>query len=149
MPRFAGRRRYSWPTTRGSEMNIAHVTAQLAAAPYQVNLAAGPHRLVGDEPAALGGGGTGPSPFQLLLSGLGACTAITLRMYCERKGWALDGAEVDLRMTKDGDTQRVERVITLRGTLDEGQRARLAEIAEKTPVTRVVKQGVEVHTRLA
>src|SRR5690349_11655460 len=68
---------------------IARVHGRLDGANYQVNLRAGHHRLVADEHATLGGGDTGPNPFALLLSGLASCTAITLRMYAQRKGWPL------------------------------------------------------------
>ena len=93
-----------------------------------------------------GGADTGRAPFGLLLSGLGACTAITLRMYAERKGWPLAGVDVELTyVVKDRDTRWIDRRITLHG-VGEDQRAELAEIAEKTPVTRAVRAGTEIRT---
>jgi putative redox protein len=122
-------------------------TATIGTDRYHVDLRAGRHALAADEPAGLGGADTGPSPFGLLLSGLGACTAITLRMYADRKQWPLDGVEVRLAYTvKDRATRWIDRQITLCGPLDDGQRARLAEIAEKTPVTRAVRAGTEIRT---
>ena len=75
---------------------IATATVTGEEKPYGVRIDAGGHALRGDEPAAQGGAGTGPAPFGLLLSGLGACTAITLRMYAERKSWPLTGVDVKL-----------------------------------------------------
>ncbi len=126
---------------------IPDATATIGTDRYHVDLQAGRHALAADEPADHGGADTGPSPFGLLLSGLGACTAITLRMYADRKQWPLEGVEVQLAYTaKDRATRWIDRQITLRGPLDDDQRARLAEIAEKTPVTRAVRGGTEIRT---
>jgi putative redox protein len=126
---------------------IPDATATIGTDRYHVDLRAGRHALAADEPADHGGADTGPSPFGLLLSGLGACTAITLRMYADRKQWPLEGVEVRLAYTaKDRATRWIDRQITLRGPLDDDQRARLAEIAEKTPVTRAVRGGTEIRT---
>jgi putative redox protein len=101
---------------------------------------------VASEPVDRGGADSGPAPFGLLLSGLGACTAITLRMYAERRSWPLAGVDVTLRyVVQDRDTRWIDRLITLRG-VDDGQRAKLAEIAERTPVTRAVRAGTEIRT---
>ena len=92
------------------------VAATAATAPqWRVELRAGTHHFVGDEPTTGGGGDAGPSPFGLLLSGLTACTAMTLRMYAERKGWAIATIEVDARynLTDDGQAS-IERTITVR-----------------------------------
>ena len=114
--------------------------------PYGVRIDAGGHALRGDEPADHGGADTGPTPFGLLLSGLGACTAITLRMYAEHQSWPLTGVDVELTyVVKDKNTRWIDRLITLHG-VDEDQRAKLAEIAQKTPVTRAVRAGTEIRT---
>ena len=125
---------------------IATATVTSEHKPYGVRIDAGGHALRADEPVDQGGAGTGPPPFGLLLSGLGACTAITLRMYAERQGWPLAGVDVTLTyVVKDRDTRWIDRLITLHG-VDDDQRARLAEIAEKTPVTRAVRAGTEIRT---
>jgi putative redox protein len=114
---------------------------------YRVELRAGAHQLVADEPAAGGGGDAGPSPFALLLSGLAACTAMTLRMYAERKGWDVAAVEVEARydVTDDGRAS-IERVISLPDDLPIDRRDRLADIAERTPVTNAVRAGTPITT---
>jgi putative redox protein len=125
---------------------IATATATSEETPYGVRINTGGHALRGDEPVGHGGADTGPTPFGLLLSGLGACTAITLRMYAERQSWPLAGVDVELTyVVKDRDTRWIDRVITLHG-VDEDQSAKLAEIAEKTPVTRAVRAGTDIRT---
>ena len=130
----------------GSGHIIATATVAGEDKPYGVRIDAGGHALRADEPVSQGGADTGPPPFGLLLSGLGACTAITLRMYAERKGWPLAGIDVELSyVVKDRNTRWIDRLITLHG-LDDEQRAELAGIAEKTPVTRAVRAGTEIRT---
>jgi len=125
---------------------VASATVTSEDKPYGVRIDAGGHALRGDEPVGQGGADTGPPPFGLLLSGLGACTAITLRMYAERQGWPLAGVDVKLTyVVKDKNTRWIDRLITLRG-IDDEQSAKLAEIAEKTPVTRAVRAGTEIRT---
>lgn len=126
----------------------AVVALDAGAAPYTVTIRTGHHALTADEPSGGGGGDAGPSPFGLLLSSLGACTAITLRMYAERKKWPLAGVHVQLTYRWEGDAPRIDRSLTLDGALDAEQRARCAEIAEKTPVTRALKRGIEIKTTL-
>jgi putative redox protein len=126
---------------------VADAAATIRNDRYHVDLQAGRHALAADEPADHGGADTGPPPFVLLLSGLGACTAITLRMYADRKQWPLEGVDVQLVYTvKDRASRWIDRQITLRGPLEDDQRARLAEVAEKTPVTRAVRAGTEIRT---
>ncbi len=132
-----------------AETMIARVTANIGTDDYRVDIRAGHHTLVSDEPEKIGGKDAGPAPFQLLLSALGSCTAITLRMYAKRKEWPLESAEVAMRHLKDGDTARIERILTLIGDLTDEQRARLADIAERTPVTLAIKNGVPVDTTLS
>jgi len=127
---------------------------------FAQQIVAGRHRLRADEPIAAGGDDSGPSPYDLLLAGLGACTAMTLRMYAEQKNWPLERVSVDLKHakihatdcaeceTKEGRIDRIEREVTLEGTLDEAQRARLLEIANRCPVHRTLDSEVFIPTVL-
>ncbi len=101
-----------------------------------------------DEHTDLGGQDAGPAPYELLLAALGACTSITLKMYAEKKHWPLTAIDVSLIFTREGEDGRIERILTLEGDLDDAQRARLADIAERTPVTLTLKSGVKIDTRL-
>jgi putative redox protein len=131
-------------------MAIAH--AHIGAARYLTTIRTGgdlQHLLTADEPQRLNGGDQGPAPFDLLISALGACTAITLKMYAERKDWPLEALDIQLEYLGGETPPRIERVLTPVGPLDEAQRARLADVAERTPVTLAIKNGVPVNTRLA
>jgi putative redox protein len=119
------------------------------------------HRLVADEPPGVSGGADrGPDPYELLLASLGACTAITLRLYAERKGWGLEDAEVRLRHrrvhaddcadceTKTGFVDSIEVEVTLHGALDAAQRERLLQIAGRCPVNRTLQSEIKIRERL-
>jgi putative redox protein len=128
---------------------MAFAKAHLGLSHWATDIAVGRHSLVCDEHANLGGEDAGPAPFELLLASLGGCTAITLRMYAERKGWPLEAVDIDLHYRVEGESRSISRVLTLQGPLDEAQRARLADIAERTPVTLALKGGVPITTSLA
>ena len=131
--------------------HVAHAVASTGSTKpaYRVDLRAGTHQLVADEPAATGGGDLGPSPFELLLSALAACTATTLRMYADRHGWALTSLDVGVRYDLDDEGRgAIERMITVPVDLTPEQRHRLADIAERTPVTLAVRAGTPITTRL-
>ena len=105
------------------------------------------HELASDEPERRGGTNTGPAPFDLMLGSLGACTAITLRMYSERKQWNLGTIDVALRLVKEGDDpMRIERHISVSEAVDGEQQSKLLEIADKTPVTKALAAGVPIQT---
>jgi putative redox protein len=127
---------------------VATATVTSEDKPYGVLIDAGGHALRGDEPIDHGGADTGPAPFALVSSGLGACTAITLRMYAERKNWPLAGINVTLAYIVESRNSRwIDRLITIRG-LNDDQRTKLAEIAEKTPVTKAVRAGTQIRTTI-
>ena len=128
---------------------------------FQQQVSVGPHRLIADEPASVGGQDTGPNPYDLVLSGLGACTAMTMRMYADRKSLPLDRVTVTLRHSKihaedceacetaTGLLDRIERIIAIEGELDPEQRARLMEIADKCPVHKTLTSEIHIVTRAA
>ena len=125
---------------------------------FQQDVVSGAHRFLADEPVKAGGLDSGPGPYDLLLASLGACTAMTLRLYADRKQLPLRRVQVRLRHekihatdcaeceTKEGMIDRIERAITLEGDLDADQRARLMEIADKCPVHRTLKSEVDIRT---
>lgn len=127
---------------------MKHVTASIGDANYATRIVVGDHVLVADEPLRLGGGDTGPAPYDLLLASLGACTAITLKMYAARKGWTPASIDVDLAIERNEDATRIVRRLHIQG-LDDDQRRRMAEIAERTPVTLTLKSGIAIDTSLA
>ncbi len=105
------------------------------------------HHLSADEPADNGGTDTGPAPYELLLASLGACSSATLRLYGDRKGWDLGRIEVRLSFFRDAEgTESIRRTVRLGGALDAEQRTRLAEIVEKTPVTKTLKRSLAIAT---
>jgi len=125
----------------------------------QQEVTTGRHRLIADEPVEAGGLDSGPGPYDFLLTALGACTSMTLRIYAQHKRLPLDrvtvwlthdrihAADCESCETKEGKIDRIERVITLSGALDDAQRARLLEIADKCPVHRTLTSEVDIRTR--
>jgi putative redox protein len=115
---------------------------------YAQKITTSTHELASDEPVKRRGTNTGASPVELLLASLGSCTAITLRMYSERKQWDLGAITVRLRLVKASEQQHIERAISISGALDAEHREKLLEIADKTPVTRLLAPGVTIQTTL-
>jgi len=127
---------------------------------FAQQISVGCHRLLADEPAAVGGTDTGPDPYGLLIAALGACTSMTIALYARRKQWPLEAVTVRLRHskihaadctdcgTKDALLDRIERDVELQGHLSEEQRGRLIEIANKCPVHRTLTSEIDIRTRL-
>lgn len=127
--------------------------------PYQNEIMIGGRKFYSDEPKSLGGADTGPDPYAWVTAGLGACTSITMRMYANRKKWPVDRLSVRLEHEKKhaedcvdcGPRDRIDvftRYIEIEGNLDEDQRARMLEIADKCPVHRTLENGAKVETHL-
>jgi len=137
------------------------VVRETRASKFQQTVTSGPHQLLADEPVAAGGADTGPGPYDLLLSALGACTSMTMRMYADRKSLPVERITVTLKHnkihaedcaeceTREGLIDQIDRVISIEGVLDADQRKRLMEIADKCPVHRTLTSEVRILTREA
>jgi putative redox protein len=128
---------------------------------FQNSVAIGPHHLPADEPRSAGGDDTGPGPYDFLLTALGACKSMTMRMYADRKSFPLERATVTLNHnkiyakdcaeceTEEGMLDQIEVAIGLEGPLDADQRKRILEIADKCPVHRTLMSEIRIVTRAA
>ena len=126
---------------------------------YTQQITAGRHQLAADEPQPIGAD-SGPTPYDLLLAALGACTSMTVRMYADRKGWPLERVRVTLRHsrihakdcadceTSSGRIDHIDRDVELAGDLDDTQRQRLLHVAERCPVHQTLTSEVDVATSL-
>jgi putative redox protein len=130
------------------------VVAENADKPYGQTVTIGPHTLSSDEPPPVGGRDTGPSPYEYVMAGLGACTAMTLRMYADRHGWPLEKTLVEVRhkvvVGSDGKSpsDRFERTIHVEGDLTGEQREHLIEIADRCPVSQTLQRSSSIVTSL-
>ena len=126
---------------------------------YTQQITVGQHQLISDEPRPIGDD-AGPTPYDLLLAGLGACTSMTVRMYADRKGWPLERVQVTLRHlrihaedcaeceTTKGWISHIDRDVELIGDLDDTQRQRLLAIAERCPVHQTLTSEIDIATSL-
>ena len=133
------------------------VVARIGREHYRTEIEVGGKSVVVDEPASLGGSDSGPTPYDMILGSIGACTAMTVRMYADRKGWPLESVTVRLRQARsyekdcaDCDTQAlpgftIERELQMEGALDDEQRERLTQIADRCPVKQALERGVHVQ----
>lgn len=117
---------------------------------YVTKLSMRGHLLVADEPVDNGGKDAGPTPSELVLAGLAACTASTLRMYIDRKDWDVERIDLELSIqtekTETGQISRIDRVINITGNITDEQKARLLEIADKCPVHKLLTNPIEIKT---
>jgi len=125
---------------------MTRATAHIGTVDYATTIEVAGCTLTADEPPDNGGQDAGLAPYDLLTASLAACTAITLRMYAERKGWPLTGADVDIHFYRENDREKIQRTITLHGELTGEQITRLGDISERTPVTRTLKSGLDIAT---
>ena len=120
-----------------------------SAKPFGQSITDGRHTWNADEPARLGGQDTGPGPYELLASSLGACTSMTLRMYANKKEWPLDHVTVTVEHEKVDNSDVMRRHIKVSGQLDEGQTQRLLEIANRCPVHRTLSPAIDISSEIA
>ena len=136
------------------------VVASTGIGPFDQIMLDGRHELRADEPVAAGGGDAGPGPYELLLMALGSCTSMTVNLYAARKKWPLDQVVVRLKHERvhaedcaqceerTAMLDRIEKNIEFIGALDEAQRGRLLEIADKCPVHRTLNSQIDIRTAL-
>lgn len=131
-----------------AETNVPVVVAETGEGPLTMAVMVGRHALRADEPEAKGGSDAGPTPHQYLLAALGTCTAMTVRLYARRKQWPLDHVEVRLHHGRSDAGETITRELMLSGPLDEEQKNRLLEVAEKCPVHRTLTGDLRIVTGL-
>ena len=126
-------------------------TVSLGTQDFRTRVTSRTHAFFVDEPGRLGGGDTAQDPYETLLGALGACKAITVRMYAQRKGWDLQEVRLDLvhsRPNGRGEPEQIDVSLSFVGDLDDDQRARLKEIANKCPVQKTITAGLTVNSIL-
>lgn len=130
---------------------MATVTARIGKAHFATEIHANNHKLLADEPLEHGGQETGFSPSELLAASLAACTSITLRMYADRKSWPLESVEVEIDFERDAATNTASmlRKIKLLGNLDDAQKQRLLQIADKCPIHQTLTHPITIQSELA
>ncbi len=136
-------------TVHGPQRGLVSAAHARGQAGYAVTIRARTHEIAADEPVERGGTDTGATPMELLLAALASCTIITLRMYAERKGWELGELRVDCLLLEEDGVRHVERRLRFAAPLDESRRARLLEIADRTPVTKIVREATAIRTTFA
>ena len=136
------------------------VTVKSQPQPYTVTITNSRHSWIADEPPDKGGADAGPSPFEMLLSSVGACVAITVQMYAGRKGWPLEGVVIDLEHSKiqaadcddceteTGKISEIKLSLTLEGDLSEEQKERVFQIAGRCPVKRSLEAEIKFRSEL-
>lgn len=123
-------------------------TASIASTAYRAEIRNGRHELTADEPLNLGGGDTGPTPDELLEAALASCTAITLRMYANRKEWPVTEINVAVYLERKDDKAIFSRNIQIEGTIDEAQKERLLQIAKACPVSKTLSGSIDINTQI-
>jgi putative redox protein len=129
---------------------MSTVKAAIGKEHYATSIRSATNQLTADEPADFGGGDVGFSPSELLAASLAACTSITLRMYADRKAWPLESVEVEVDFERDAEAKAstFSRKIKLLGNLDEEQKTRLLQIANKCPIHQTLTHPITINTHL-
>ncbi len=128
------------------ERLIKNVRVQTGLAKYQTTITSGTHHIIVDEPISNGGADTGMDPQALLLASLGSCTAITLRMYLDRKQWPVHQLVVDVEFFNTGLVQHIKCVISYEGEFSPEQELRLVQIANACPIHKILAKSLLVET---
>ena len=126
------------------------ITAHIGTELYKTEVKSASNTIISDEPESAGGKDLGFAPKELLASSLAACTCITLRMYANRKGWDLTDVKVEVTFEKDSieNKSKIMRNIQLFGNLDDAQKARLLNIADRCPMHKILTNPIEITTEL-
>ncbi len=127
---------------------MPHIKAIIGKEHYRTEITAGDHTIISDEPLNEGGNNEGFSPLRLIAASLGSCTAITLRLFADRKGWALESCEVHITVSFENGTTVFKKDIKLTGDLPEEQRLSLLKIAEKCFIHKLLTNPIKINTEL-
>lgn len=128
---------------------MAQISSKSTQQKYRVDITSDSgHEIIADEPKNVGGENLGMMPTELLIAALAACTSATLRMYADRKEWSLKDVNTDIKLIENKyDDARIIRTIEMTGDLDDKQRDRLLQIANKCPVHKMLKNGLDIETK--
>jgi putative redox protein len=128
---------------------VTSVQAQIDRSHYRTVVKIDNHTLISDEPVTVGGMNEGPHPQGLLLASLGSCTAITLRMYIDRKMWVVDDITVNLQLFEVDGVTLIEKQLSFKGELSDEQKKRLVQIADACPIHKILTGKISIETALA
>lgn len=128
---------------------MAQISSKSSQQKYRVDITSDSgHEIIADEPKNVGGENLGMMPTELLIAALAACTSATLRMYADRKEWPLEDVNTDIKLIENKyEDARIIRTIDMTGDLDDKQRDRLLQIANKCPVHKMLKNGLDIETK--